>query len=266
MKQPKLTADYKLIPPLTCNSCGQQKVYYKYGRFSDMCICENCNTNQPDFKYFQNQPHEFEFKNLLCLYYGNKQPRPLLIILAGYGCNAKRTFKMSRYAKWADLFGFNLLYLADKNLYWNIGNRNSAIVIDELLNTTTYSNLFKSISDISVMGHSNGGIMMATLAVMMQLKNVVFISGFVPEAFQIIERNWRNYFHYNNANTLIMDNTKDEGFTENNKFVAKFLDSKGIKYTTITTDTGHNLRSPGSKMFIHLKSTYQPKSKTANIF
>lgn len=253
-KTEKLTADYRLIGPLQCKNCNQYSVYYKYGRFSDMCICEKCNHNVPDFKYYHNTPHEFEYQNLHCLYYGNKQPRPMLIILAGYGCNAKRTFKMSRYAKWADHYGFNLLYISDKNLYWDLTFKKSVQVITELLTTTTYSDLFRSIEDISVMGHSNGGIMMASLAVTTKLKNVIFISGFVNLANQIIARNTNNYIKLNPKSTLIIDNLNDPGFSDANKMMGKFFNQSNIYYNTIEVATGHNLRACGGKMFNYLKS------------
>jgi len=254
-KPEKLTADYKSIFPLECKSCQSQSVYYKYGRFSDMCICESCGTNLPDFKYYQHTPKSFEYKHLWCVFYGNKKPRPLLIILAGYGCDAKRTFKMSRYAKWADHYGFNLLYLADKNLYWNRTFQQSNQTIVELLTTTTYSDLFRSISDISVMGHSNGGIQMASLATRMKLKHVIFISGFVDEAVQLITQNYLDYRQLNPANTIIIDNTKDEGFTECNKMMHDYLKKMYIQSTVIEVETGHNLRACGGKMFKLLYET-----------
>lgn len=251
----KLTADYKNIFPLECKSCGSQSVYYKYGRFSDMCICESCGTNVPDFKYYQHKPVQFEHKNLLGLYYGNRKPRPMLITLAGYGCDAKRTFKMSRYAKWADHYGYNLLYLADKNLFWNKTFRQSNDSIIDLLTTTTYSDLFRSVSDISVMGHSNGGIQMASLATAVKLKHVIFISGFVDEAIQIILDKYSNYRQLNPGNTVIFDHTKDEGFTEANKIMQDFFKKVYIQSTTIQVETGHNLRACGGKMFNLLNQT-----------
>lgn len=248
----KLTADYLNIPKKICLKCGSPNVYFKYGRFSDMCICEKCDSNLPDFKYLQQQPVNFDFKNLHCCFYGSKKPRPLLISLAGYGCDAKRTYRMSRYAKWADHYGFNLLYLADKNLYWNLTYHRNNETIQELLTTTTYSDLFRSISDISIMGHSNGGIQMASLATTLKLKNVIFMSGFVNEAIQLIVDRHSRYRQLNPNNTLIIDHTKDVGFTEANQELHKFFNQVHIQHHIIEVPTGHNMRAGGGKMFQYL--------------
>jgi len=238
-KTEKLTADYRLIGPLICQQCQQPQVYFKYGRFSDMCICENCGLNLPDFKYYQQQPEKFTYQNLLGVFYGIKKPRPLLIILAGYGCDANKTFKMSRYAKWSDHLGYNLLFLADQNLYWDHTFQSNIQVIHDLLHTTTYSDLFQSTRQISILGHSNGGIMMATLAATMPFKNVIFMSGFVNLAIDIVQANLKNYHRL--------------GFHETNQYMQEILQQHQIQTTTIEIQAGHNMRAGGGKMFTYLQ-------------
>jgi predicted esterase len=245
-----LTADYKKIKPLKCHSCGADGVIFKYARFSDMCICTSCDKNVDASKYLKGEIREFEFKNLTGLSYVTGQNNKLLVIFSGYDCAPKRTFKSSRYGKWADYYGYNLLVLSDAKLYWDATYHNNINTIVSLLTKTPFYQKYQyKFSDISFLGFSNGGIQMAAVAVSIPVKQVIFVSAFVPLAANIVVNNKQNYLSLNPISTIIVDNLKDEGFTNANKSISKFLTQSNIKHTNIELATGHNMRACGGKLF-----------------